>query len=125
MTPLQFWLDKIISVERQTATKDSRGGETNGSWNPISAATTNIKASLYKHSEKPQHIATLFARPSWKGDFVCITDVACAAKPGDRVNHNGVYYQIHDTFDYGHSNLIQPVVYVIDCSLVRITSGNT
>lgn len=121
---LAFFLTDTITVERATFTQDSMGGES-VAYAAISSATTAIPAIVYKHSEKTQKPILEFGRRDWKGEFAVVTNVACGAKPGDRVNHGSVYYDILDVFDYGHPRLNTSAVYVMDCNLVRSASGTT
>ncbi|HYF35311.1 MAG TPA: hypothetical protein VD994_08495 [Prosthecobacter sp.] len=118
-------LDQTITVERNTPSKDAMGGRTD-SFAAIAAAT-NIAAKGYKGGaagKSHQHIDVLFGRPDWKGDFVWVTDTDCTARPGDRVNHGGVYYAIHATFDY-QNPYSGRLIYAMDCTLVRVGAGAT
>jgi hypothetical protein len=119
-TPLDYGLNKRITVERNTPTKNSTGGDV-PSWAAISAATTNIKARdiQKRHWDKTQEFG---GRADWSAEVEWVTNVDCGAKPGDRVNHGGVYYEIVGQFDFGHDAISSDTVYVMKTLRLRTTA---
>lgn len=89
-------LDKTVSVQRSTPTKDANGGDV-PSWANISGAV-NVPCSIQGFKKKNE-TGTEFARPDGHAEYDVFFASDLGLRDGDRIVHGSTYYHIQGNPD--------------------------
>jgi hypothetical protein len=107
---LSAMLDKTVQHQRQSAVKDSIGGNT-PTW---ATQNADVKAAIW-----PAGSSTVrgFGRRDIVGTHMIATDRNLSATTKDRFSHGGVYYVVNGVEPYSNAGVTTEVLYLHDVTL--------
>ena len=114
---LKYWLNKTVTVQRCTRTKDAVGGWTEV-WASLSGAVSISAALIPKKRQAPDKSLN---REDWHGEWIWILDGDYGIKPGDRIAYGTTYYYATAVIPYEHDSISNDTPYAVECELRKVS----